>query len=124
MELTTKMAWAMLAIVHASPAAVVFAPSLVKRLYGLDADGPLGVLLVHRGALFLAVVAVCALAVFDPAARRAACLVTSISVLAFLIVYAQAGMPPGPLRTVALVDAAALAPLLWVMFQALRAPAA
>jgi hypothetical protein len=124
MEIVTKTCWALLALVHASPAAALFAPSLIFRLYGVEANGPLGVLLTHRGALFLAVVAVCLFAIFEPSARRAAVVVVGISVIAFLIVYVHAGVPQGALRTVALVDLAALAPLAWVLFSALRHQAA
>ena len=45
MEVVTKLAWGFLALIHASPAAVLFAPSLVKRLWGIEANGALGVLL-------------------------------------------------------------------------------
>jgi len=124
MEAVTKLAWGFLALIHASPAAVLIAPSLVKRLYGIEANGALGVLLVHRGALFLAILAVCLLALFDPPSRRAASVVVGISVIAFLIVYAQAGSPAGPLRTVALVDLLGLAPLAWVVISAFRPHAA
>lgn len=124
MELVTKLAWAALALIHASPAAVLFAPSLIKRLYGVEANGVLGVLLIHRGALFLAVLAACLLALFDPTARRTACVVVAISVVVFLVVYVQAGMPAGPLRTVALVDFVGLAPLAWAVFAAFRPHAA
>lgn len=123
-EAVTKVSWAVLALIHASPAAVLFAPGLLKRLYGVDADGALGVLLIHRGALFLAVVSVCLLAMFEPSARQAACLVTAISVISFLLVYAQAGMAPGALRTVALMDLVALAPLAWVAWTAFSHQAA
>lgn len=78
-------------------------------------------LLAHRGALFLAIVAACVYAAFDPPARRALSLVIAISVVGFLILYLRAGMPAGPLRTIALVDAAALIPLLFVAASAWRA---
>jgi hypothetical protein len=123
-EIITKASWAILALIHASPAATVFAPGMIKRLYGIDANGPLGVLLVHRGALFLAVVVVCLFAIFEPNARRAASLVTGISVVSFLAIYAQAGLPQGALRTVAIVDIVALVPLGWVVFMSLRHHAA
>lgn len=111
MELSIKGAWLSLAAVHALPAAAAVVPGLVTRLYGVDADGPVAVLLVHRGALFLAVLAAALFAAIDPGARRACSVVVGISVVGFLAVYAHAGMPPGALRTIALVDAAALLPL-------------
>lgn len=83
-------------------------------MYGLDDAGPLGLILTHRGVLFLAVAAVCALAAFNGEARTAAVLVTAISLLGFLMAYVLAGAPRR-LRTIAMVDAAALAPLALVI---------
>lgn len=115
MEPITKLAWALLALIHLSPAAVFFLPHLTKKLYGIDANGDLGVLITHRGALFLAIFAACIAGAIDPAARKALSLVVAISVVSFLWLYARAGMPPGPLKTIALVDAIGLLPLLWVL---------
>jgi len=120
MEIVVKAAWLVLAGVHAAPAAVAFRPHLVERLYGAAADGAVGPLLVHRGALFLAVLAAAFFAAFDPPSRRVAAAVVAISVVGFLAVYARAGLPPGPLRTIAGVDAAALLPLALVTFAAWR----
>ncbi len=119
MELATKISWLILAFaVHGAPSAVLFVPKLTERLYGVDASGEVGVLLIHRGALFFAVLAVAVLAAFDPGARKAASVVVAISMIGFLIVYASAGLPQGPLRTVALVDAAGLLPLMFVLWRA------
>lgn len=79
-------------------------------MYGVDETGPLGVILIHRGVLFLAVACACIFAAFNADARVAAMLVTSISLLGFLIAYAVAGAPKR-LRTIAIVDAIALIPL-------------
>lgn len=111
LERLTVACWLVLAAVHASPAAVLFKPALIEALYGVPPTGSSGVLLIHRGALFLAVVAVAVFAAFNPEARRAATLLVAISVIGFLLVYAMAGSPSGPLRTIALVDAVALVPL-------------
>ena len=115
METATKMAWGLLALAHLSPAAVAFVPSLVERLYGVSPTGDLGVLISHRGALFLAIFAACVLAVFDPPARRALGIVVATSVIGFLVLYMRAGAPTGPLQTIAIVDAAALLPLAFVV---------
>ena len=120
MEIATKIAWLLLALVHASPAAVLFRPGLVQRLYGISADGPAGLLLTHRGATFVAIVVACLWAAFDPSVRRLATVVVAIAVLGYLFLYARAGMPEGPLRTIAAVDAIALAPLLLVIWSAWR----
>ncbi len=111
METWIRLAWLALAAIHLVPSAPAFCPRLVQRLYGVDSGGAAGLLLVHRGALFLAIVALAILAAFDAEARRAAALALTISVLGFLLVYLRAGTPAGPLRTVAIVDAVALAPL-------------
>lgn len=110
--------WLLLALVHLTPAAVLAKPDLIRSLYGVEAAGELGVLLIHRGALFLAIVVVCLYAAWEPGARRAASLVVGISVMSFLAVYALAGAPSGSLRLIALVDAVALAPFALVSWNA------
>lgn len=124
MELAIKLSWAIVAIIHVVPAAVLFAPSLVGRLYAVEADGDVGLLLVHRGALFLAIVAVCAYAIFVPEGRRAASIVAGISILGFLAIYAGAGLPGGSLRTIAIGDLVALPPLVFVLWAAWWSPPA
>lgn len=108
-------AWLALAFVHTPPALAAFSAHMRKRMYGLDDGGPLGIILIHRGVLFLAVASVCVLAAFSAEARTAALLVTSISVIGFLLAYALHGAPRR-LRTIALVDAVALIPLSIVGF--------
>ena len=120
MELATKIAWILLALVHASPAAVLFRPSLLRTLYGIAPEGPTGLLLTHRGATFLAIVVAAVWAAFDPSVRRLGTVVVGIAVLGYLLLYARAGMPEGPLRTIAAADALALAPLLLVTWSAWR----
>ena len=103
---------------HATPAAVLFSPGLVQKLYGVSGDGDMGIILAHRGALFLAVIAAAGYALVVPSARQTASPVAAISVIGFLIVYARAGMPVGPLRTIALADLIALVPLALVSIDA------
>ncbi|MEO1787038.1 MAG: hypothetical protein AAFR41_08455 [Pseudomonadota bacterium] len=121
MEIWVKGAWALLALVHLSPAAAAFSTGVVRQLYGVSPEGDLGVLLAHRGALFLAILAACLCAILDPSARRALSLVVSISVIGFLILFVRAGAPVGPLRTIAIIDAIALVPLFLVAVSAWRA---
>ena len=118
MERLVMVCWLILAAVHASPAAVLFRPALTETLYGVPPTGATGVLVVHRGALFLAVFVVAVFAAFSPEARKAATLVVGISVVGFLVVYAMAGAPQGPLRTIAVVDVLALLPLAFVTWRA------
>ena len=123
MELWTKLGWLALVAIHASPAAVAVVPGMAQRLYGGAASGNLGILLTHRGVLFLAVLAAAALAIFDDAGRRTASVVAAISMIGFLQLYARAGMPAGPLRTIAWVDLVGLVPLIFVSLAAWRQPA-
>jgi hypothetical protein len=120
METSLKAAWATLALLHVMPALVAFMPGLVDRLYGVSPDGDVGVLLVHRGALFLAVCVTAIYAMFDPPSRRLASLVLIVSMIGFLIVYVRAGMAPGDLRTIAAVDLVGVIPLAWVSLNAWR----
>lgn len=119
-EVWVKAAWISLAAIHLLPASVLVAPELATRLYGVDPGWTAGILIIHRGALFLAVMAACLFAAFDPPSRRVCAVILTISVLGFLGIYAQAGLPPGPLRSIALVDAAALLPLALVTITAWR----
>lgn len=121
METLTRAAWAALILIHVPSAAVLFLPGLVRTLYAVDPQADLGMLMTHRGALFLAVIAACVFALFEPQSRRLASVVIAISVAGFLVVYARAGMPAGASRTIALVDLVALAPLALVSFEAWRA---
>ena len=121
MENWVRLSWVVLALIHLAPAATAFAPSLIERLYGVTPDGDVGVLLIHRGVLFLAVLTVSGLAVFDLTARRVASVVAAISMIGFLIVYARAGLPAGSLRAIAWADAIGLVPLAIVTYAAWRA---
>lgn len=112
--LWVTLAWLALALVHTPPALAAFSPPMRKRIYGVEDGGPLGLMLAHRGVLFLAVASVCVLAAFNVEARMAAALVTSISLIGFLLGYVMAGAP-NRLRTIALVDAVALVPLVVVL---------
>lgn len=120
MDWLLKLAWLALALVHVAPAAAAFAPALLERLYGVQPTGEVGVLLTHRGALFLAVTLAAAFAAFDPPSRRLATIVCGVSIVSFLLIYWRAGAPPGSLRTIALFDLAALAPLAFAALHAWR----
>ena len=116
-----NISWFVLAfVIHGAPAILLFRPQMTSTLYGVSADGDLGLLLIHRGALFLAIVAVALYALVDQSARKPATIVLSISMISFLVLYWQAGMPEGPLRNVAIVDLIGLAPLAVVIRDAWR----
>jgi hypothetical protein len=118
MELSTKIAWALLAFIHIAPALTFFAPDMIERLYSIPAEGDIGLLLTHRGALFLAVMTAAAIAIFMPDSRKLASIVVAISILSFLWLYARAGLPIGGLRKIAVIDAVAIFPLIWVAWEA------
>ncbi|MBJ7415946.1 MAG: hypothetical protein JHC88_10925 [Niveispirillum sp.] len=118
MEKLARAAWLLLALIHVMPATVLFAPDLSMRLYGVDPIGPAGILIIHRGALFLAITAASFWAIIDPSARRVCSMVVGISIIGFLGVYARASLPDGPARTIAMVDAVALLPLIFVSYRA------
>lgn len=116
-EYITKASWLVLALIHLTPALVLFSPDLVQKLYGISASDDVGILIVHRGGLFLAVLVSILLACFLTDIRRLASLITAISVISFLYVYSRAGLPEGPLRKIAVIDGFALLPLTWVIWQ-------
>lgn len=112
-----RVVWGLLALVHLVPALALVRPALIERLYGVAPGGDVFVLLHHRAALFAAICAACVWAVFEPGSRPLAGLVTTISVVAFLVIYVMSGQPPA-LRTIALADLALLPALLFVLGKA------
>ncbi len=120
METSIKIAWFTLILIHFVPALSGFAPGLVEKLYGVSAEGDVGILLVHRGILFFAICVTALYAIFDPTSRKLASLIVGISVFGFLIAYTRAGLPAGDLRKIAIVDLIGVLPLIWVSFQAWR----
>jgi hypothetical protein len=120
MELIVKLAWLVLALIHLMPSMVLFRPAMIQSLYGIEPGGPIALLLVHRGALFLAVLAACIIALFHAPSRPLAATLAAISMLSFLWLYAKAGMPLGGLRKIALVDAIGLPFLAIVVFTSLK----
>ena len=110
-----RIAWAFLVALHLLPIVPLFRPALLGKMYGVAPGSVMTPLLQHRAALFLAVAAVCLLALFDPASRRAAALVVGISMGTFLTLYVLHGAP-APLRTIALADVIGLPFLLYVIW--------
>ena len=112
-----RLVWGLLAALHAMPALAVLRPALIAQLYGIEPGGIAFVLLQHRAALFLAVVAVCVVAAFDPSSRRVATVAVAISMVSFLLIYATNGQPAA-LRGIAIADAIGLVPLACVAWRA------
>lgn len=101
------------------PALAFFRPATLTTLYRITPDNPLFLLMQHRAALFLAVVAACLWAAFVPEGRRLAVLVVGISMVSFLALYWLAGSPP-TLKRIALVDLLGLPALVGVAWLAFR----
>jgi hypothetical protein len=118
MNVLVTAAWFALGLLHLLPAASAFAPSLLERLYGVTPSGDLAVVLAHRGVLFGAIVIGCAFGVFDPAARRVLSVIVGFSIVGYLLLYLRADTPAGPLRKIALADAAGLLPWAAVLWDA------
>ncbi|MEM7078499.1 MAG: hypothetical protein AAF513_07720 [Pseudomonadota bacterium] len=70
--------------------------------------------------MFFTVVVIAIFAIIDPTVRRLGAVVAAISMVAFLVVYARAGLPAGALRSIAIVDLIGLIPLCVVGFVAWR----
>ena len=112
-----RAAWATLALVHATPALALVAPSLLTRLYGVEAGNPIYVLMHHRAALFLAVVVICIWCAVDPTPRRLGVVVVAVSMLSFLALYFANGRP-APLSKIAIADLIGLPALIYVAWRA------
>jgi hypothetical protein len=111
------ISWLLLAAIHATPALAFFRPSLLTSLYRLAPDSPLFLLMQHRAALFLAVVVICIWCALDAQLRRVGTVVVAISMISFLLLYWQAGMPPA-LKRIAVIDLIGLLPLGYVSWMA------
>ena len=112
--------WGLLALIHVMPALALFQPALLTRLYGVEPGGAAYLLLHHRAALFLGIVVLCVWAALSAPARPVAAVVTGISMIAFLLLYWQAGSPAA-LRTIAIADLVGLVPLAVVTWNVIRA---
>ena len=112
-----RIAWSLLALAHITPALALFAPSLLTRLYRVNVDDPLFLLMRHRAALFLAVVVACIWCAIDPAPRRLGVAMVAISMAVFLALYFAKGQPRA-LKQIAVVDLIALPALGYVAWNA------
>ena len=102
-----RLCYAALALIHITPASMLFRPQAIGKLYRVEASGSLLTLLHHRAALFVIVVIACLWGMIDPATRRLAVVVIATSMLSFLAVYWQNGSPP-VMKSIALADMAGL----------------
>lgn len=117
-----RVCWGVLALVHLVPAIALVRPSLLTRLYGVEAQGDLFVLLHHRAALFAVIVLLCIWAAAAGDVRRLAAVAVGLSMIGFLLIFAAAGSPVG-LRQIAVADLLGLPALAYVGWKAFAASA-
>ncbi len=110
------IAWALLALIHALPAIALVQPSLITKLYGINADDESFLLLHHRAALFAVIVVMCVWAILDPATHRLVVVSVAISMVSFLFLYAINGSPKS-LRPIARADVIGLPALVYVAWR-------
>lgn len=114
-----RLAWLLLALIHALPAIALVRPSLLTTLYGVDPNSPAFTLIWHRAALFAVILVICCWAAIRPDVRQLAAVAVAISMLAFLAIYAFQGSPPS-VRTIAIADLVGLPALAFVAWNAFR----
>ena len=114
-----RLAWLLLALIHALPAIALVRPSLLTTLYGVEPTSPTYTLLWHRAALFAVILLICCWAAFRPEVRQLAAVSVAISMVGFLIIYWVQGMP-ADLRTIAIADLVGLPALAFVGWSAFR----
>lgn len=117
MEWAVRIGWAILALIHATPALALFRPALISKLYGVSKGSPLFLLLHHRAALFFIILILCIWAMVALDVRRVAVVAVGLSMLSFLWLYMQAGAPPA-LKTIALADLIGIPALAFVGWRA------
>jgi hypothetical protein len=122
MHLLIPLCWFLLALLHLMPALALVQPALLTRLYGVEPDSPLFLLMQHRAALFAVVFLVAVWCALDPAPRRLGVFAVGLSMVSFLWLWWQAGQPVA-LRSIALADMGGLLPLAVVAFAAFGRPA-
>lgn len=117
MIMLERICWAVLVLIHITPASMLFRPSAIGKMYQVDVAGPISELLHHRASLFVIVVIACVWAMVDLEARRLAAVVVATSMLSFLMIYWHAGSPVA-LKSIALADMIGLPPLAFVLWRA------
>ena len=115
-----RLAWLLLALLHAPPALALVRPAMIETMYGVTSDTAAFPLIQHRAALFVIVALICLWAMAVPGVRRLASVACAISMLSFLLLYWLAGAPP-VLRTIALADLLFLPILAFAGWRAFRA---
>ncbi len=114
-----RISWVILALVHAIPALSFFKPSMLKNLYGLEADNSLFLLMHHRAALFLVIFTICIWCAISPTPRQLGALAVAISMISFIFLYFSAGSPKA-LKAIAITDMIGIPALLFVGYGAFK----
>lgn len=114
-----RLAWLLLALIHALPAIALVRPQLLTTLYGVEQASPVYTLLWHRAALFAVILLICCWAAIRPEVRQLASVAVAISMFAFLAVYWSQGSPSN-LRAIAIADIVGLPALAFVAWSAFR----
>ncbi|MGB6228509.1 MAG: hypothetical protein WBF53_00095 [Litorimonas sp.] len=98
-----------LALIHVLPAAAVFAPGNLSKLYGFAPDDAvLTTLLQHRALLFGILAAALVYAIFVPATRWPVLIGAVVSMGGFVVIAAMRGELSGAVRSIVIADAVGL----------------
>ena len=114
-----KLCWALLALIHATPALALFRPALISKMYGIEAGTDSFTLMHHRAGLFVVIFVICLWALFRPEVRSLASVAVGRSMGSFVLIWWLAGASPA-LRGIAIADMIGLLILLYAGFQAFR----
>jgi len=114
-----KICWALIAIIHVTPALALFRPALISKMYGIEQGTDSFTLMRHRAGLFVVIFVICLWALFRPEVRPLASVAAGLSMGSFVLIWWLAGASPA-LRTIAIADMIGLLILLYAGFQSFR----
>ena len=111
-----KICWALIALIHATPALALFRPALISKMYGIEAGTDSFTLMHHRAGLFVVIFAICLWALVRPEVRPLASVAVGISMGSFVLIWWLAGASPA-LRGIAIADMIGLPALAFVAWR-------
>lgn len=114
-----KICWALIALIHATPALAMFRPAMISQMYGIESGTDTFTLMQHRAGLFVIIFVICLWALLRPEVRPLASVAVGISMGSFVLIWWLAGASPA-LRGIAIADMIGLLILLYAGFQAFR----
>lgn len=115
-----KICWALIALIHATPALALFRPALLSKMYGIQSGTDNFTLMHHRAGLFVVIFIICIWALFRPEARPLAIVATGVSMGSFVLIWWLAGASPA-LRGIAIADMIGLVILAYAGFHTFKA---